>query len=56
MLPEEILKSKASNDAFFSICWPKYGRFLGVLGTLNGGGGRLRPPLDLIDDDLHIRW
>ena len=37
MLPRKILKSSASNDAFWSIFGPKSGSFF-VLGTLNGGG------------------
>ena len=44
MLPRKILKSKASNDAFKTIFWPKYGRFF-VLGTLNGGARASCDPL-----------
>ena len=46
MLPRQILKSKASNNTFWSIFWPKSGRFFNFK-TLNGGGGaQLHPPLD----------
>ena len=43
MLSRGNLKTEASNEEFWSIFRPKYGRFF-VIGTLNGGGGRRLPP------------